>query len=321
MLVHTEDSHMTDSNKIRRITKLGIRDFKSADEVQRRQDDLLERLKPNMWFRNKSKTLARCTTGYCAGAKCVEVCAFADWRRRLLEIPAAYKLMKKTDGPAYEVRVVRGIWARPIGDLHDVSIAAAKQLNRRALDTVYIPELVAFGTFKVSLAPEHLEPHWICEIHEIVAEAERSDLEKAFFIGGTREKYDSSLGITKVENMAQAISDVLRADLKGWQHPLWPDGSPAKPKKAHRERVLPMAAQLEFRRANDPLRLRPLFQSPQQEAEDDMAENSKAATLPRLVDPAHFRKPGTAAERLSQRSIATSCLSHDVQSIWASVWR
>lgn len=82
-----------------------------------------------------------------------------------------------------------------------------------------------------------------------------------------------------------------------------------------------MAAELEFRRANDPLRLRPLFQSPQQEAEDDTAENSKAATLPRLVDPAHVRKPGTAAERLSQRSIATSCLYHDVQSIWASVWR
>ena len=226
---------MTDSDKIRRITKLGIGDFKSADEVQGRQDDLLERLKPNMWFRNKSKTLARCTTGHCAGAKCVEVCAFADWRRRLLEIPAAYKLMKKTDGPVYEVRVVRGIWARPIGDLHDVSIAAAKQLNRRALDSMCNPELVAGGTFKVSLAPECLEPHWICEIHEIIVGAQKDDLEKAFSINGSREKYDSFLGITKVKNIGQTISDVLRADLQGWQHPLWPDGSPAKPKKAHRE--------------------------------------------------------------------------------------
>ena len=69
------------------------------------------------------------------------------------------------------------------GEIRDVSVAAAKQLNRRALD-IFIPELVAFGTFKVSLASEYVEPHGICELHEIVAEAEKSDLEKAFFIGG-----------------------------------------------------------------------------------------------------------------------------------------
>ena len=154
---------------------------------------------------------------------------------RLEEIPAAYRLLKQADGPIYEVRLVRGIWARPMGDLWEVSVAAAKQLNRRALDTIFIPELVAFGTFKVSLAPEYLEPRWICEIHQIVAEAEKSDLEKAFFVGKTREKYDSAVGITKVHNIGQAISDALRADLRGWQHPLSPDGFPAKPRKAHRE--------------------------------------------------------------------------------------
>ena len=226
---------MTDRNQIWRITTLGIGDFELADAVKRRQDDLRERLKANMWFRNRSKALAQCTTSHCGSAKCLEVCAFADWRRRLEEIPAAYQLIKKTDGPLYEVRVVRGIWARPVGDLSKVSIAAAKQLNRRALDSVYIPELVAFGTFKVSLAPEHMEPHWICEIYQIVAEAEKTDLEKAFSTSVSREKYDSSIGITKVENIGQTINDVLAAGLKGWQHPLWPDGSPAKPKKAHRE--------------------------------------------------------------------------------------
>ena len=64
---------------------------------------------------------------------------------------------------------------------------------------------------------------------------EKSDLEKAFFVGKTREKYYSAVGITKVHNIGQAISDVLRVDLRGWQHPLSPDGSPAKPRKAHRE--------------------------------------------------------------------------------------
>ena len=74
----------------------------------------------------------------------------------------------------------------------------------------------------------------------------KSDLEKAFFISGTREKYDSAVGITKVNNIAQAISDVLQADLRGWQHPLWPDGYPAKPRKAHREEFYQWLRSLSF---------------------------------------------------------------------------
>jgi hypothetical protein len=230
-----EDGHMTDKNLIRHIGKLDISDFEMPGEVQRRQDDLIARLKPNAWFRNTAKALARCTTDRCGASKCIEVCALADRRRRLEGIPAAYRLIKKPDHPVHEVRVIRGIWARPIGELRDVSVAAAKQLNRRALDRMHIPELVAFGTFKVSLAPKYVEPHWICEIHEIAVGAEKSDLEKAFSVRETREKYDSYVAVTKVENIGQTISDVLGADLKGWQHPFWPDGSPAKPTKAHRE--------------------------------------------------------------------------------------
>jgi len=221
---------------IRRITKLGISNFESAGDIGRVHADLRERLKSNAWFRRLHRRPERCAADSCGNNnRCVEVCAFADWRRRLEEIPVAQRLIQKTDGPVYEVRVVRGIWARPIGDLRDVSIAAAKQLNRRALDSIYIPTLVAVGTFKVSLAPEYSEPRWICEIHQIVAEAEKSDLEKSFLVGATREKYDSFVRITKVENLGQTISDVLRADLQGWQHPWSPDGAPVKPKKARRE--------------------------------------------------------------------------------------
>ena len=99
---------MIDKNQLWRIRKLGIRDFELVDEVKRRQDDLLERLKDNMWFRNRSKALAHCRADHCGSAKCVEVCAFADWRRRLEEIPAAYRLLKEATGPIHEVRVTCG---------------------------------------------------------------------------------------------------------------------------------------------------------------------------------------------------------------------
>lgn len=221
--------------EIRHIRKLGISNFETADDVGRRQADLLERLKSNAWFRGLRGPLQRCTAYRCGKTTCVEVCAFADWRRRLQQIPAAYRLISKTNAPAYEVRVVRGIWARPIGDLHDVSIAAAKQLNRRALDSLFIPTLVAAGTFKVSLGPKHLEPHWVCEVHQVVAGANKKELEKAFTAAWAKEKYDSVVRVRKIKNLGQTLSDVFRADLQGWQHPEWPDGTPVKPKKSHRE--------------------------------------------------------------------------------------
>jgi hypothetical protein len=47
--------------------------------------------------------------------------------------------MQNAEEPVCEVRVSRDCWARPTGELYNVSIAAAKQLNRRALDSLYYP--------------------------------------------------------------------------------------------------------------------------------------------------------------------------------------
>lgn len=221
--------------QLARIAGLGAFVFENVDEVRRRQTDLLERLKSNAWFRSLRAKLQRCRPERCGGNRCVEVCAFADWRRRLQLIPAAYRLIDKADGPAYEVRVVRGIWARPIEELRGASITAAKQLNRRTLDSLYIPSLVAVGTFKVSLGSRHLEPHWVCEIHQIVAGAKRKELEDAFTRTWGKEKYDSVVRVKKIKDVGRALNDVFKADLQGWQHPEWPDGAPVKPKKRHRE--------------------------------------------------------------------------------------
>jgi hypothetical protein len=222
--------------QLTQIGGLGVFAFESVEEVRRRQADLLERLESNAWFRHLGTKLQRCTAERCGGNRCVEVCAFADWRRRLQLIPPAYRLIDKADDPAYEVRVVRGIWARPIDELREVSIAAAKQLNRRVLDSLYIPSLVAVGTFKVAIGPTHLEPHWVCEIHQIVAGAKRKELDDAFTRTWGKEKYDSVVRVKKIKDLGRALNDVFKADLQGWQHPEWPDGTPVQtPKKHHRE--------------------------------------------------------------------------------------
>ena len=229
------DRSMLDE-QLRAIRKLGISDLESADDVGERQADLLGRLKSNAWFRRLRGRLQRCTANRCGHNGCVEVCAFADWRRRLQQIPAAHRLISQANDPVYEVHIVRGIWARPIGDLRTASIAGAKQLNRRALDSLYIPTLVAVGTFKVSLAPKHLEPHWVCDVHQIVAGASKDELEKAFVVAAwAKEKYQSVVRIMEIEDLGRTLNDVFQADLRGWQHPEWPDGDPNTPTKAHRE--------------------------------------------------------------------------------------
>jgi hypothetical protein len=221
---------------IQMLAQLGISDFESVDSVERRLEDTLERLETHGWFPSLRGALQGCTADKCGKKRCVEVCAFADWRRRLQQIPAAHRLITKAHGPVCEVRVVRGIWGRPIGDLRRVSIGAARQLNRRALDTLLIPTLVAVGTFKVSVAPSYYhQPHWICEIHQIVAGANAAELEQAFTNAWGKEEYDSAVSVVEVKEIGPTISDVLSVELKGWQHPRHLDDTPARPRKAERE--------------------------------------------------------------------------------------
>ena len=92
--------------------------------------------------------VADCDKNHCGRVKCAEVCQFGTRRRRLKEIPAVHRLLRKSAGPLCEVRVGRGAWARPAGKLNRASIAAAKKLNRWALDKLYYPSLIAVGTFQ-----------------------------------------------------------------------------------------------------------------------------------------------------------------------------
>ena len=88
---------------------------------------------------------------------------------------AIYWLLTEHDGPLYEVRVSTYGWSQPFGDCSP-SVGATKKLNRRALDDLYNPGLVAVGAIKVSVA----NGAYRCEIHQIVAGAEEHDLKRVF---------------------------------------------------------------------------------------------------------------------------------------------
>ncbi len=216
----------------RRIAKLGVSDFETPSAARHLQKDMLRRLKRVLFDPGRLAGLEHCNERQCARRKCSEVCQFGTRRRRLTEIPLVYRLLHKSAGPLYEVRVGRGGWAQPAGKLNRVSIAAAKKLNRLALDKLYYPTLIAVGTIKVSVAPKHEGGGWKCEIHQIVSGAKKKELEKVF--STSRPAAGNFLRVKRITNLGQAISDVLKRDVQGWQHLYQTEITPDRPKKSHR---------------------------------------------------------------------------------------
>ena len=82
----------------------------------------------------------------------------------------------------YEVRVSRGFWAVPTGSLHTVSIPNGEKLVRRALDKLFVPDLVSVGWFKTSF----LDELWVSEMHLIIVGAKKDELEKQSRPVGTK---------------------------------------------------------------------------------------------------------------------------------------
>jgi hypothetical protein len=170
---------------------------------------------------------------------CIEACWFGTRRRRLQQIPAIYDLLQKSGEPLFDVRLVRAAWTRPADDLDpiNINITAARQANRRMLERVYNPSVVAVGMFNVVKAPvwatrggEARSPiYWACEIHQIVAGAQQDDLEQVFS-SGLRDSPISGFDLTPIKNLGKVISSVFRRDLQA-THP-WEDGN--KPGKRDR---------------------------------------------------------------------------------------
>jgi hypothetical protein len=219
---------------LRRLGKLGVSTFETVNETRALQTDLLRRLEQLGIDPGDYVGFDDCGPNDCGRVNCAEACWFGTRRRRLTEILAVYKLLQQCEGPLYEVRIVRESWRRPVGNLKANRIAAAKQFNRRQLDTLYNPTVVAVGTYKVSIAPRHAGGHWIIEIHEIVAGVDKPDLERIFSVRRALPGFSDNIFWAKpVSDLGPTLTDVLRQDLPIWQQPYTEESGP-RAKKAER---------------------------------------------------------------------------------------
>jgi hypothetical protein len=138
-----------------------------------------------------------------------------------MEIPAISKLFKESDGPLHEVRLIRGAWISPFGSLCDINIRLIRKWSARALDRLFIPSLVGVGLVKPYVAPDYLNGFWMWEIHEIIAGAEKANLEKVLSLGRQHCAGIQRLSVREVSDLPKTISRVFQRELEQWEDP-WP---------------------------------------------------------------------------------------------------
>jgi hypothetical protein len=144
---------MDEKQQLQQLAKLGIKDFETIEDVERMQGNLLRRLERSSIDPDRYAGLDSCGADYCGRVNCLEACPFGAFKRRLTDIRAALRLMNSARGPFHEIRVSRALWSRPFGKLDEAPIAAARQLNRHALDRLYDCGIIAVGSFKVAPSP------------------------------------------------------------------------------------------------------------------------------------------------------------------------
>jgi hypothetical protein len=207
-LVGEEGFLMSNKNQLRKLHKLGITEFETKEDARRRQADLLERLRRAHVDGARYAGLSHCGPSTCGREHCTDACAFGARRRRLREILAVHRLLKKPGGPVYEVWFAPRAWERPWGGLRSISIPAAKKLNARVLDKLLCPGAVAVGIVKIY--SQFQESTWTVEVHELIAGADKVELDRVF-AGIAHVK------ALKPQDVGQAISNVLQRGLDAWK--------------------------------------------------------------------------------------------------------
>lgn len=198
------------------------------------QADILERLSHGDLARKQYKGLAKCGAQRCGMAVCKDVCRYGSGRRLDQQATAARKLLKKVGGPFFEVHVGRHGWQRAAGGLHTVSLQAAKQVERNALDKLHMPGMAAVGMVKAAFMPSGEAGGWHVEIHQLIAGASREEITKAFSTRLDSTRTHNNLRIDPVQELKSALRRVL--DQQVMLRELPEDTQPAWPnKKARRE--------------------------------------------------------------------------------------
>jgi hypothetical protein len=180
------------------MAELGVSDFESEVACARRQLEMVRRLEKQGYDRTLWSELSDCDSEYCTRSRCIEGCHYGTRHRRLEQIRTGCRLLEHHPGPLWQVSIVHPLWECSVGSLAEISVPAAREWNYRRLKTLDDDNIVAIGTFEVSVNRElDGELHWAGEIQQIVAGAE-ADLRKAFQIEKYHRRRGSNQKLVKI---------------------------------------------------------------------------------------------------------------------------
>jgi hypothetical protein len=191
------------------------------DHVQAKhlQRQFLSRLKGGSIPRSLYSGVANCGPDHCGRDECSRACRYSTLHSDRDEVAAVAQLIRQTGQQAYEIRVTRGGWTRQVGELQAFDITVARDWNRRALNSLYNPDLIAVGMFKVSLATNGPDVFWVGEIHQIVVGETKQNLDRAFSGGRPDERIANMFLATEVEDLTSTIQDILKLRCQSWHDP------------------------------------------------------------------------------------------------------
>jgi hypothetical protein len=87
---------MGEKAQLLRLAKLGVSNFESVEEVQRRQADALDCFASSFVAPHVYAGLSDCRADHCGRVNCIEACWFGTRRRRLEQIPLIYDLLQNS---------------------------------------------------------------------------------------------------------------------------------------------------------------------------------------------------------------------------------
>ncbi len=96
--------------------------------------------------------------------------------KKALDASRVQRLFDQAGGPLISLRIRHLSWIIPVGQLKRFSILAAQKLVRRGLDSLFEPNMVAVGRFKVFVRPSE----YAIELHLVVAGTSGIKLQRAF---------------------------------------------------------------------------------------------------------------------------------------------
>src|SRR5687767_7928117 len=120
----------------------------STQSLRKEQEDVIRQLKGYGKAPAVVAALIRCRRTTCRSRNCWAVCRYGESRFYRANRNRILHLLKKAPRPVLEVHVTKASWARKSRQLHRISLRAAEQLARRALDKLYDADIVAVGTIK-----------------------------------------------------------------------------------------------------------------------------------------------------------------------------